>query len=389
MCPKVVERYPGCGCPYYTDSDQRDYAYGRSYRNAMTKNSRTGDAYGRSYGYAVTKDLRVGDAYGRSYNKVMSEDLRVDNACPAHGFSNDYQTGRFRRRKGHSIDNWSSQGGGGFFIPSFQTTSNTTTSTSDSAARNYFVTTSGLADTSKQLPDWPAEENGPNHPQRDINECPRESDWVSGGGVEHGSVNAAELQEQQAQQLEIHGGKFTFNAANSRNESHPAKESLHDRFGQATAPPAHIEQDTSESSGRQENAHSATERRPDLESLNFHTRQQPATESDPSFCPNSIQLRQLSSEEPLASNHLRSSSTHRIVNRTQFRHLRFTLRPCYILIILGAITVFGSLGPALWRSTARDDIEGGFSLGQYILGVGIFVVGSMVAIHSRTCTCWQ
>lgn len=62
---------------------------------------------------------------------------------------------------------------------------------------------------------------------------------------------------------------------------------------------------------------------------------------------------------------------------------------CYVLIFLGFLTIVGSLVPALWRSISRNDISGGFSLAQYILGVGVFVIGCAVAIHSRTCTCWS
>ena len=65
------------------------------------------------------------------------------------------------------------------------------------------------------------------------------------------------------------------------------------------------------------------------------------------------------------------------------------LRPCYLLIFLGVLTVAGSLAPALWRSTQDKDLSGGFGLAQYILGVGVFAVGSMVAIHSRRCSCWR
>ena len=63
--------------------------------------------------------------------------------------------------------------------------------------------------------------------------------------------------------------------------------------------------------------------------------------------------------------------------------------PCYLLIFLGVLTVIGSLVPGLWRAISRNDLSGGFSLAQYILGVGIFVVGSMVAIHSKNCECWK
>ena len=64
------------------------------------------------------------------------------------------------------------------------------------------------------------------------------------------------------------------------------------------------------------------------------------------------------------------------------------IRPCHVIILLGLLSIVGSLVPALWRSSARNDIAGGFSMTQYILAVGIFVVGGMLVIHSRTCTCW-
>lgn len=64
------------------------------------------------------------------------------------------------------------------------------------------------------------------------------------------------------------------------------------------------------------------------------------------------------------------------------------IRPCYILVFLGSFTIAGSLIPALWLSIARRDMSNGFSLAQYILGLGVFIVGCAVAIHSRTCTCW-
>ena len=68
---------------------------------------------------------------------------------------------------------------------------------------------------------------------------------------------------------------------------------------------------------------------------------------------------------------------------------RPSIPPCYLLIVLGLLTVIGSLLPGLWQASSRNDLSGGFTLAQYILGVGIFVVGSMVAIHSKTCECWK
>ena len=96
--------------------------------------------------------------------------------------------------------------------------------------------------------------------------------------------------------------------------------------------------------------------------------------------------------EPLRTSlHATSSLVqHRDDSAAKFiRRYRRKIRPCYILIALGVLTIVGSLTPALWRSIDRDDLSGGFTLAQYILGVGVFVVGPMVAIHSKTCTCWQ
>lgn len=73
----------------------------------------------------------------------------------------------------------------------------------------------------------------------------------------------------------------------------------------------------------------------------------------------------------------------------RFQQITRSIRTCHIFIFLGFLTIVGSLVPAIWRSVARDDISGGFSLAQYILGVGVFVIGCMVAVHSKSCTCWQ
>ena len=81
-------------------------------------------------------------------------------------------------------------------------------------------------------------------------------------------------------------------------------------------------------------------------------------------------------------------SPHDLENLRQTRR-QHRIHPCHIIILLGLHTIFGSLVPAFWRSTARNDISGGFSIAQYILAVGVFVVGGMLVIHSRTCTCWS
>lgn len=63
--------------------------------------------------------------------------------------------------------------------------------------------------------------------------------------------------------------------------------------------------------------------------------------------------------------------------------------PCYTLVAFGILAIAGSLAPALWMSVYGHDMSGGFALGQYILGVGVLVVGSPLVIHSRTCRCWE
>ena len=81
-------------------------------------------------------------------------------------------------------------------------------------------------------------------------------------------------------------------------------------------------------------------------------------------------------------------SPHDLEKAQQARRQQ-VIRPCYIIILLGLLTIVGSLVPAFWRSIARNDISGGFSIAQYILAVGVFVVGGMLVIHSRTCSCWS
>ncbi len=73
--------------------------------------------------------------------------------------------------------------------------------------------------------------------------------------------------------------------------------------------------------------------------------------------------------------------------RLNYRKAWRNIRICYTLIFLGLLTIIGSLVPAVWRSIHSNDLSGGFTLAQYILGVGMFVIGCVVAIHSRKCTC--
>ena len=69
--------------------------------------------------------------------------------------------------------------------------------------------------------------------------------------------------------------------------------------------------------------------------------------------------------------------------------LRSSIRTCYILVALVMLSIAGSLALALWRTINNSDIQGGYSIAQYILAVGALVVGCVLVIHSRTCSCWS
>ena len=85
----------------------------------------------------------------------------------------------------------------------------------------------------------------------------------------------------------------------------------------------------------------------------------------------------------------RHSLSTKVSLRLNCRKAWRNIRTCYTLIFFGLLTIIGSLVPAVWRSIHSNDISGGFNLAQYTLGIGVFVVGCVVAIHSRKCTCWS
>jgi len=115
---------------------------------------------------------------------------------------------------------------------------------------------------------------------------------------------------------------------------------------------------------------------------------------EPYLLTSDLGLNRLLSESPWlqdAETPLRSQSKPSPKKRKYFgiSDQMLGIRPCYILIFLGFLTIFGSLTPALLRSIDDGDVSGGFAVAQYSLGVGVFVIGCIVAIHSRTCTCWS
>lgn len=70
--------------------------------------------------------------------------------------------------------------------------------------------------------------------------------------------------------------------------------------------------------------------------------------------------------------------------------MRKKVKICHVLIFLALTTVISSVMPASVLSySMEDDLQGGVVLRKYIPGAGMLLVGTMAAIHSRTCTCWQ
>lgn len=65
-----------------------------------------------------------------------------------------------------------------------------------------------------------------------------------------------------------------------------------------------------------------------------------------------------------------------------------SIRTCYVLVALGIFSIAGSLALALWRTINHNDIQGGFSSAQYILAVGALIIGCVLVLHSRVCSCW-
>ena len=72
-----------------------------------------------------------------------------------------------------------------------------------------------------------------------------------------------------------------------------------------------------------------------------------------------------------------------------FRRTCSRIRTCYLLVALGMISIAGSLALALWRTINNGDIQGGFSIAQYVLAVGALIIGCVLVLHSRTCSCWS
>ena len=218
---------------------------------------------------------------------------------------------------------------------------------------SIWIAPSGEIDT-RHTP-FPRENTCPHHMLQSIAACPRECGWNVEQTIERGDA-ATDISRRQLHQLLTDSLMIAF-ASLSRS------------VGSAT-----ITQ--SSDPCRSTNSHTITDTI-QLDTLQSDTNQEPSTSSTP-------QLPTTNSDN-LNEAECRSTT----ICHTRKTKKRKSIPPCYVLIFLGILTVIGSLLPGLWRASSRNDLSGGFTLAQYILGVGIFVVGSMVAIHSKTCECWK
>ena len=201
----------------------------------------------------------------------------------------------------------------------------------------------------------PGETTCPHHLLQNVASCPRECGWNVEQTIERGDA-ATDISRRQLHDLLTDSLMIAF--ANLSGIVGPAA------VTQSSDP------------CRSNNSHKITDTI-QLDTLQSDTNPESSTSSIP----------QLPTTNSDNSNEAECRST--TICRTRKTKKRKPIPPCYLLIFLGVLTVIGSLLPGLWRAISRNDLSGGFTLAQYILGVGIFVVGSMVAIHSKTCECWK
>ena len=201
----------------------------------------------------------------------------------------------------------------------------------------------------------PGETTCPHHLLQNLAACPRECGWNVEQTIERGDV-ATDISRRQLHHLLTDSLMIAF-ANLSRSVGSAAVTQSSDYC-------------------RSTNSHKITDT-VQLDTLQSDTNPEPSTSSTPQLPAANLNNLNEADCPPTATCHTRKTKK------------RPPIPPCYLLIFLGLLTVIGSLVPGLWRASSRNDLSGGFTLAQYILGVGIFVVGSMVAIHSKTCECWK
>ncbi|KAK0509786.1 hypothetical protein JMJ35_008180 [Cladonia borealis] len=201
----------------------------------------------------------------------------------------------------------------------------------------------------------PREITCPHHLLQNVASCPRECGWNVEQTIERGDA-ATNISRRQLHHLLTDSLMIAFaNLSRSVGSAAVTQSSDPCRSNNSHTITDTVQLDTLQSDTNPEPSTSGTPQLPTANSNNFNEAECPST----------------------ATCHTRKTKK------------RPSIPPCYLLIFLGLLTVIGSLLPGLWRASSRNDLSGGFTLAQYILGVGIFVVGSMVAIHSKTCECWK
>jgi hypothetical protein len=68
---------------------------------------------------------------------------------------------------------------------------------------------------------------------------------------------------------------------------------------------------------------------------------------------------------------------------------RFSLPTCWIIIILGGITIAGSFAVGLFYSIVKDQMGDGFTVAGWIIAVGTLAFAVPVTQHYPRCNCWK
>ena len=354
MCIQLVERYATCKCVYY--------------RHAVDSCQR----------------------YRENGHEIESREVFVGNACSRHTSSSVYRSDHLQPRRGHAAD--SSSGSEASAVPDTALDASASNNVSvipvskipkepkyckaTLLGPDYWRTQSRISYRTEPVASLGPidtrrveieERRCPYHPRQTLATCPHECRWEVEFALERGFLNDTR------NPIEVENDQEMEEATSGDHES-SVPGTVRTRFaflygGQLVQ--------ILQSSTRWPEPSTALELEP-LRSLTGR--------------PTSGATPQLEADTDTADNvglSDESESVHGSGKTSVGSSYLPRVRPCYLLVLLGVPTVIGSLAPALWRSSARHDLSGGFALAQYILGVGVFVVGSVAAVHSRTCTCWQ
>lgn len=65
------------------------------------------------------------------------------------------------------------------------------------------------------------------------------------------------------------------------------------------------------------------------------------------------------------------------------------IRMCTVFLLLSLLAFILSLAVAMWWTSTRNDISGGFTVGSYVVGVVGLPLGLAGLGHYRVCRCWK